>query len=259
MPGRAGHRRRRRTPGSRAPSDCRTARTSARRSRCAHAPVRVRYADSRRRPRDDRWWPAAGRTASGRRWFCRRHRGRAALKISPRPTSNQVLATAVKSPNLRTRSRTTITGRPGFSSVICGRGAGRGVRTCFSCRSHDGCCRGRCPARWGLLLPQHHHEGVLEFLRARPAAGVAEQPVHRVGVGLRLTDEVHRAALRHRIDDQSAVIDEPRRHRAGTPAAGDAVKVRPRARPRSAAGVPSSSSRPACMTNTRAHRSASSM
>ena len=61
-----------------------------------------------------------------------------------------------------------------------------------------------------LLLAQHHHESVFEFRRAWLAAGIAKQLVHLVGGGLRLADEVNRAALGNRIDDQFGGVDQSR-------------------------------------------------
>ena len=199
-PGRAGRRRRRRIPGSRARSGCRTARTSATHSRCARAWAR---AVRRFRPATSRWPLVAGSSPHSMRKVVVLPApfGPSRPKISPRATSNEVLATAVKSPKRRTRSRTTITGpSPPF----------RRTRTPAPCRPP-----GRAPYARGragvLVLAQHHHERVFQLFRPRLVRDAAQQRVQRARIRVRLADGAPRRPWAPR--PRSA-----RRRRSGAPA-----------------------------------------
>ena len=121
--------------------------------------------------------------------------GPSSPKISPRRTSNDVRATAVKSPNMRTRSRTTIAG---WSS---GADAGRGWVT-----AAGGGAVGAC----SLALAQHHHERVLEFFGTWLRPRSSEQLLQALGRRIRLADEANGAALRDRVEHDVGGIEQAR-------------------------------------------------
>ena len=104
-----------------------------------------------------------------------------------------------------------------------------------------------------LVLAQHHHERVFQLFRPRLVRDAAQQRVQRARIRVRLADVAHRAALGTASTiSASASIRRACRSRAGVSGGGVAVKVT-RAR-RQAAGAPSASRRPWCMTKTWAQR-----
>ena len=170
-------------------------------------------------------------------------------KISPRATSNEVLATAVKSPKRRTRSRTTITGpSPPFlaDADAC---AMSSARPC-AIRGAD------APASWcwrSIIMNASSSSSGRAWCATPPSSASSARGS---ASGWRIA---HRAALGHRVHDQRVGVDQARlqvargrvrRRRGGKGQAARAVRR---------AGAPSASRRPWCMTKTWAQRLASSM
>ena len=171
-------------------------------------------------------------------------------KISPRATSNEVLATAVKSPKRRTRSRTTITGpSPPFLA---------GAAACAMSSARPCAIRGadaQASWCWRSIIMNASSSSSGRAWRATPPAARPARADPRPAGGCSAPRRPW-----HRVHDQRVGVDQARlqiargrvrRRRGGK---GQAARARVRR-----AGAPSASRRPWCMTKTWAQRSASSM
>ena len=170
-------------------------------------------------------------------------------KISPRATSNEVLATAVKSPKRRTRSRTTITGpSPPFlaDADAC---AMSSARPC-AIRGAD------APASWcwrSIIMNASSSSSGRAWCATPPSS------VQRARIRVRLADVRTAPPLGTASTiSASASIRRACRSRAGVSGGGVAVKVR-RARARQAGRRAFGQQAAWCMTKTWAQRLASSM